>query len=183
MTKILRYLVQTTLLLSLATGLAIAQGETDSSMAVTPKGETELYNEIDWILYDTGLVAAKNDEKHVLINFTTSWCGWCKKMEKETFSKPDVIKLVADNFVAIKVDGDSKKELNIDGFKITEKNLAKREYGVRGYPSFCFLNSEGTKLGCFSGYRDKKTMIQYLNYIKNGDYDTTQTQSPEKGSK
>ena len=183
MTKITRLLVQTTLLLVLAAGLAIADGETDSDKATSPKSETELYSEIDWILYDTGLVAARNEDKHVLINFTTSWCSWCKKMDKESFTKPDVIKLITDNFVAVKVDGDSKKELNVDGLKITERNLAKREYSVRGFPSFCFLKPDGTNLGCFSGYRDKKTIIQYLNYIKNEDYDTTKTQTSPKSDK
>ncbi len=183
MIKILRHIGLTAILLALAVSLAVAQGATETGKTGAPPAETVLHDEINWILYDTGLVAAGYEYKHVIANSTTSWCGWCKKMDKETFSRPDVIKLVSDNFVAVKVDGDSKKELNIDGFKITEKNLTKREYGVTGYPSFCFLKSDGTKLGCLPGYKDTKTMVELLNYIKDEKYDTTQAKSPETGSK
>ena len=183
MTMIFRHLALTAVLLALAVTPSLAQSETEADKAGEPQNETDLYDEINWILYDTGLVAAGSEDKHIIVNFTTSWCGWCKKMEKETFSKRDVIQLITDNFIAVKVDGNSRKELNIEGFKITEKNLTKREFGVSGFPSFCFLTSDGTKLGCLPGYKDKKTMVQLLTYVKDEKYDTTKTQSSQKGSR
>lgn len=183
MAQTLRHLGLIIVLLALAAAPLMAQSETETGKSGAAENETDLYDKINWVLYDTGLIAAGNEDKHILVNFTTSWCGWCKKMEKETFSKRDVIQLITDNFVAVKVDGDSKKELNIDGFKITEKNLTKREFGVSGYPSFCFLKSDGTKLGCLPGYKDKKTMMELLTYIKDKKYDKDNTPSSKSSSK
>ena len=74
--------------------------------------------EIQWMSYEDGIKKAKEENKHVFINFTTSWCGYCKKMKKEAFANDSVISLLNKDFVAVKVDGDSKKELDIDGYKI-----------------------------------------------------------------
>jgi len=138
---------------------------------------------INWTSYDIGLARAKKEDKHVFIDFSTKWCGWCKKMDKETFSDSEVIEMLNTYFVPVKVDGDSKKELNIDGYKITEKNLTSREFGVRGYPTFWFLKSDGSKLGAINGYKPKETMMEALKFVKEYKYDTTRTQTPQEKNK
>ncbi len=176
--KFFRQLVFITLFAFLAAGFVLADGETKNNKTESPKKEEIKNNKITWIPYDEGLAKAKEEDKHIFIDFTTSWCGWCKKMEKETFSRQEVIELVNENFVPVKVDGDSKNLLDIEGFKITEKSLTKTEFGVRGYPTFWFLKSDGTKLGNITGYKDTKTMMDALAYVKDKKYDTTQTSSP-----
>ncbi|RKX28286.1 MAG: hypothetical protein DRP47_04710 [Candidatus Zixiibacteriota bacterium] len=175
-----KYLFQSIFLLLLSATLVSADGNANSKRTVISENAATEKSKIHWVSYDTGLVVAKKESKHVFLNFTTSWCSWCKKMEKDTFSKEDFIKLMNENFVAVKVYGDSNKELNIEGFKITEKNLAKREYRIRGYPTYCFLKSDGTNLGCFSGYRPKDAMMKYLNYVKDEKYDTTKIETSKK---
>ena len=136
------------------------------------------HKEIHWMAYDVGLGKAKAEKKHVFIDFTAKWCGWCKKMDKDTFSKPEVIEMINDHFVPVRVDGDSKQELNVNGYKITEQNLTRYEFGVRGFPAFWFLKSDGTKLGMISGYRDSDYMMEALAFVKDNKYDTTATQTP-----
>lgn len=176
--KFFRQLLSLTLLAFLAAGLVYADGETKKDQSDSPKKDEIKNEEIDWIAYDEGLAKAKKEGKHVFIDFTTSWCGWCKKMDKETFSRPEVIDLVNKYFVPVQVDGDSQNMLDIDGFKITEQNLTKSEFGVRGYPTFWFLKSDGTKLGNIAGYRDVKSMMDALVYVKDEKYDTTKTSAP-----
>ena len=137
---------------------------------------------IQWVSYDVGLEKAAQEKKHVFIDFTAKWCGYCKKMDRETFSKPEVITMLNEHFVPVKVDGDSKNELNIDGYKITESNLTKQEFGVRGYPTFWFLKPDGSKLGAISGYRPADVMIDALTFVKEEKYDTTKAQ-PENEDK
>jgi len=156
-----------------------ALAEESATVADTP--ETKASVEVQWMRYDEGLAKAKADDKHVMVDFSTSWCVYCKKMDRETFAKPDVIALLNENFVSIKVDGDSKQELDIEGYKITEKDLTKKEYGVRGYPAFWFLKSDGTKLAQIKGYRPKDYMVEALTYIMEKKYDTTNTDGAPSG--
>ena len=164
-----------TLLLVLVVAVAITAGDDDQKESRA--------DAIQWVAYDVGLEKAEAENKHVFIDFTAKWCGYCKKMERETFSQPEVIRMVNEHFVPVKVDGDSRDTLDIDGFKITERNLTKAEYGVRGYPTFWFLKPDGSKLGAISGYRPKDVMMDALAFVKDYKYDSTKTQSPreEKG--
>jgi thioredoxin-related protein len=147
-----------------------------------PQKETNR-KEIEWLAYDIGLAKAKTEEKHVFIDFTTKWCGWCQKMDNDVFSIPEVIDMVNTNFVPVKVNGDSKNELNIDGYKITEKNLTFREFGVRGFPSYWFLKPDGTKLGVISGYKKANYMMQAFKFVKDYRYDSTRTETTDKKEK
>jgi len=147
--------------------------------ALVAGDDTEKAEGIQWVSYDVGLEQAADENKHVFIDFTAKWCGYCKKMDRETFSRADVIDLINDNFVPVKVNGDSQKELDIDGYKITEAGLAKQEFGVRGYPTFWFLKSDGTKLGAVTGYKPAAQMIEFLTFVKDEKYDTTKVDTPE----
>jgi len=146
------------------------------------KTPSDKSNGITWLSYDAGLVKAKAEDKHVFINFTTKWCGWCKKMNKTTFKEPGIIETLDAKFVSVKVDGDSKEELDIDGYRITERNLARSEFGIRSYPTYYFLKPDGGKLGAARGYQSKEQLSQYLAYVAERKYDTTKTQvHSEKG--
>jgi thioredoxin-related protein len=133
--------------------------------------------EIKWHDYDVGLKKAKDINRHVFIDFTAKWCGYCKKMDREVFSDPRIIDLLNNDFVSVRVDGDSRRELDIDGYKITEQNLAKSEFGVRGYPTFWFLKPDGSKLTLIGGYRPTDYMLEALTFVKDYKYDSTVTET------
>jgi len=134
---------------------------------------------INWMQFDVGLAKAKKEKKHMFVDFTTAWCGWCKKMEAETFSRPEVIKYVNDNFIAARVIGDSEKELDIEGYKISERNLTTGEFGVKGFPAFAFLSPEAKVVRLLSGYRPAENMMEELVFVKERKYDTTKATSPQ----
>ena len=127
--------------------------------------------EIEWLPYDEGLAKAKREGKHLFVDFTTKWCGYCKKMERTTFKEPEIISMLANNFIAVKVDGDSKNELDIDGYIISERNLTTKDFKVRGYPTFWFLDPAGTKLGAVSGYQPATNLKNYLEFVKDKKYE------------
>ena len=128
--------------------------------------------EIQWVRYDKGLATAKEEGKPILIDFTTSWCGWCKKMEREAFSDERIIKMLNDEFVPVRVDGDSKEQLDIEGYIITEKALTSQEFGVRGYPMFWFLESDGTRIGPLRGYQQTEPFFKALTFVRDKKYET-----------
>ncbi len=161
-------------LLLIALALGTSAGDDKKSGATKP-------TDIVWMSYDAGLAKAKAEDKHVFVNFTTNWCGWCKKMNKTTFKEAVIVDMLTDNFVSVKVDGDSRHELDIDGYKITEQNLAQSEFQIRSYPTYFFLTPEGGKLGAARGYQPKEQLSKYLVYVAERQYDTTKTQNPGQG--
>jgi thioredoxin-related protein len=39
---------------------------------------------IEWLDFETAVVKMKTHPKKMFIDMYTDWCGWCKKMDKET---------------------------------------------------------------------------------------------------
>ncbi len=147
-----------------------------SETSTEPGNSKPEEKEITWNAYDDGLIKAAEGNKQVFVNFTAKWCGYCRKMDREVFTDPGVIEMLNDHFISVKVDGESKNELDIDGYKTTEKNLTVREFGVRGFPTFWFLESDGAKIGPLGGYVTTETMLEVLTYVQERRYDSTQTE-------
>jgi thioredoxin-related protein len=97
---------------------------------------------------------SKKTGKPLMIYFTTTWCGYCKVMEKEVL--PD--KLVRDQssqYIPIKVDAEKEGA-----------GLAKK-YGITAYPTFVFTNASGTLLGVAEGFKNAKDFTTRINQILN----------------
>ena len=96
--------------------------------------------------YDKALAQAKTEKKLVLLDFTGSdWCGWCIKLDKEVFSKPEFKDYAKQNLVLVELDFPQQKQQTK---KIKEQNgKLQGEYKIRGYPTVIVLNGEGKKVG------------------------------------
>ncbi|HER00658.1 MAG TPA: DUF255 domain-containing protein [candidate division Zixibacteria bacterium] len=114
--------------------------------------------------YEEGLEKAKQDSLHVVVFFETTWCTWCKKMDQTTLVDDDVVGLLKNNFVPVKVDGDKHRQLT-------------REYGVRGYPSTWFLKYDGSRIAPIQGYWPAKDFYLLLKYISEYAYEKEQFKS------
>jgi len=137
-------------------------------------------NGITWYGYQDGWEKAKAENKHMFVDFTATWCGWCKKLEKNTFSKPEVIKALNDDFVAVKVWDHSKAVLDLDGYKISEKDLIKKEFKIRGFPALWFVSPQGVRVGPAGGYVEADQLMKVFDIVKFYRYDSTRTESGEK---
>jgi thioredoxin-related protein len=123
-----------------------------------------------WYKYDEGLAKAEKEKKHILIAFYTTWCGWCRRMDKFTYTDKDIKEILNESYVAIKVNAQSKEKVKVDGKEITETELA-RKFGVRSYPTTWFLKNLGEKIAPYYGYADAQSFLPVLNYIKDDLYD------------
>lgn len=89
---------------------------------------------------------AKAEKKLVMMDFTGSdWCGWCIRLDKEVFSKPEFEEYAEKNLVLVEVDFPHKTEQSSE-LKAANKALAQ-EYGIRGYPTIIVLSSDGERVG------------------------------------
>lgn len=130
---------------------------------------------INWLTYDEGVAKAKSENKPILVDFTASWCGWCKRMDKETFSDPQVIQYIEEKMVPIKVWGDDTTRAGMvtyDGERMTQKALSGT-FGVRGFPTFWFLDPAAGKIGPAPGYKNKDAFMPLVEYVAGNHYKTT----------
>jgi len=96
-------------------------------------------------------VQAKKDGKLVFLNFTGSdWCGWCKKLDAEVFSKPGFQDYAKTNLVLVEVDFPAQKPQSAE-LKAANKALQEK-YKVTGYPTLVVLKPDGTVVWNQVGY-------------------------------
>ena len=89
---------------------------------------------------------AKTTNKLLLIDFTGSdWCGWCIRLDREVFSKPEFREYATKKFVLLEADFPRRKELSAD-VKAQNLELAQR-YRVEGFPTIVVLDGTGKKVG------------------------------------
>ena len=112
------------------------------------------------ITLEEALEKAKAENKYVLINFHTSTCVPCKKMEKEVFPNPECGKYINKRFVPIVIDGED------DGIG-TE--YAKK-FQVFIFPSFLVLSPDGFKEGEVQGA--EFDINKFLDMLKEIIHDT-----------
>ncbi len=103
--------------------------------------------ELNWLTdLDAAKSKARSDNKLVLLDFTGSdWCGWCKRLNAEVFSKPEFQDYAARNLVLVELDFPRFKQQS-DDVKKQNMRLAS-EFQIEGFPTVIVLNSAGKKVG------------------------------------
>jgi uncharacterized protein YyaL (SSP411 family) len=71
------------------------------------------YQKIDWYPWsDEAFELAKRKNKPVFLSSGAVWCHWCHVMAKECFEDEEIIKLLNENFISIKLDRDERPDID-----------------------------------------------------------------------
>lgn len=88
----------------------------------------------------------------LLVYVTADYCGYCRKMERDTWSDPKVAWRIQEGFVALKVD--AKKQAD----------LVKR-LEIDGLPATLLFDSEGRLIQRLSGYSRPAAVNELLDSV------------------
>jgi thiol:disulfide interchange protein len=92
---------------------------------------------LDWKKdFDSALVEAKEQKKFVMVDVYTDWCVYCKKLDSEVYTNPEVAKYLAEKFVVVKANAEDKAQ----GEAFCTKFDA---FGA--YPTILFFDSKNAK--------------------------------------
>ena len=85
-------------------------------------------------------LSLKND-KPLLFFFTGSdWCGWCVRLQKAVFSKPEFNSWAKKNVILVELDFPRRTKLPA---KVEKQNRELAQlFGVRGYPTVWFVTAQ-----------------------------------------
>ncbi len=155
-----------------------------TSLAEPPKRLTDKlhvpYNLTAYFTLEEGLAAAKVLKKPIMIDFTGHSCANCRKMEKEVWKDPEVLKRMRENFVLVSLYVDESTELPLneqytkkDGDKVItegDRNLDYEitQFGGNSQPLYMFLNLEGKPISSKRyGYDPNVSLfIAHLDAVK-----------------
>lgn len=125
--------------------------------ADAPPAATGVVFEAHDLPFADALGKAKAAAKPVFIDFSTEWCGWCRKLEKDVFSREDVAQAMAA-FVCLHVDAEKGEGVE----------LAKR-YGAHGFPTLVVVDAAGDEVDRIVGYLPPEKYLAEIARIRSGE--------------
>jgi len=130
------------------------------------------FNQGSW---KEALALSKSSQKIIFVDVYTHWCGPCKKMDQEVFSKKKVAGYFNQHFINFKIDADTE-----------EGRAFKEQYEVGAYPTFLFIREDGSLMWKESGYQETEDLLalgEKMTMLKNDPELNTLTKAYLEGKK
>lgn len=140
-------------------------------------GPSEETPKIQWMSIEEAYQKTQTQPRKTIIDVYTGWCGWCKVMDKNTFTNPEVVKYINENYYAVKLDAESTKDIEIGGkvYKFDAANGANQAAiallgGKMSYPSMVYLDETFSMIQPIPGYMDARVFHQVITFIGDNNH-------------
>ncbi len=143
---------------------------------------TPVAAQVNWLTWEEAQARNKKEPRKFIVDVYTQWCGWCKKMDKETFDNADITKYINKNFYAVKFDAETKSDINFNnkvysyiksGSGGYHQLASEITFGKLSYPTIVFLDEKLNVLQPIPGYKDIMSLDKIMKYFAEDYYKTT----------
>ena len=108
------------------------------------------------------ITISEKENKPLMLFFTGSdWCGWCVRLQKEVFFKPEFTKWATENVVLVELDFPRKKAQSQE-LRAQNAQL-QQQFQVRGYPTIWFVKADKNSSG-----QVNLSQLGRTGYVKGG---------------
>lgn len=142
--------------------------------------------EINWIDIADLEAEQKKEQKKVMVDVYTKWCGPCKMMMKNTFHNPEVVNFVNENYHAVKFDAEGAKAFTFKGHEWKNEGYDPNRRGRNSthdltlaiassqgriaYPTIVYMDEDLNIIFPVQGYYQPQQIIPLLSYVASDSY-------------
>jgi len=141
--------------LALALGLLLSPLPAAAAPGSPPAGEEG--TGVRWFggTLEQALERARQERKLVLVDCWATWCRYCMVMDRNTWSRPDVARVVAQETIPLKAEVDVRHGVGKEW---------QQRYGVMALPAVLILEPrEGKKLEHLIGFQDAAHVLEAID--------------------
>lgn len=103
---------------------------------------------IHWLTFEQLKDSMAVKPKKIFIDIYTDWCGPCKLMDKKVFPKADVVRLMNENYYALKLNSETADSLNFND----------KDYYLKPYKT-AVINELVVEIGLDAGHLSYPTIV------------------------
>lgn len=131
--------------------------------------------EVNWLSFNQLDSALAVEARPVFLDFYTSWCTFCRKMDKEVFVKPEVAQKLNQDYYAVKMDAETREVILFDGQRWSNQQATNKRDGIHDLamllasqngefipPTMLFLSKDFEVEARYFEYMSSKTLLKYL---------------------
>lgn len=136
---------------------------------------------VKWMSFEQAIEKSKTEKRKIFIDVYTDWCGWCKVMDKNTFSEAQIAKILNEKFYPVKLDAEQKEDIVFSGttFKfVPSGNKGTHQLAMAllnnqlAYPTVVFLDEEFRMIQPLQGYQKVDEFHKIAQFIGEDHYKT-----------
>jgi len=135
--------------------------------------------EVEWYSFEEAIALNEQEPRKIFIDIYTDWCGWCKKLDKETFRNPVIVDILNTDFYAVKFNAESKDPVKFAGRTFINEGTGSRNphqlavailQGKMQYPSAAYMDENLQLLTSVSGFLTAQELEPVLSYFSSNRY-------------
>lgn len=137
---------------------------------------------INWMTWEEAVAKNKIEKKKIFVDVYTEWCGWCKKIDAQTFHDPNIVAYMNANYYSVKFDAEQKEDIVFrdrvfkyvkNGRKGYNELAVELLMGKLSYPTIVFLDENIDIIQPIPGFRTVEEFEMMMEYFSDNYYKTT----------
>ena len=136
---------------------------------------------VRWYTVEEATEAMNQEDRKIILELYTDWCGWCKRMEGITLQQPHIAQYLNENFYPIRFNAESKQAINFKNksyeFVAPPGTTGYHEFvaqfmedGRLSFPTIVFLDEDLNVIQSMVGFKTPYEFEQIITYFATDHY-------------